>query len=72
MLLAYELIDCFFADILSREGCECLYQVTSALSNVFLSGDYSSVQAKGEPVVALISQAVYGKLEHQFATEFSI
>lgn len=58
LLLAYELTDRFFADILSREGSDRLYQVTSALSNVFLSVKndgvlYSSVQAKGEPVVAL-------------------
>lgn len=74
LLLAYELTDRFFADILSREGSERLYQVTSALSNVFLSGKsdgvlYSSVKAKGEPVVALTPKAVDDKLEHQFATE---
>ena len=77
LLLAYELADRFFADILSREGNERLYQVTSSLSNVFLSGKsdgvlYSSVQAKGEPVVALTTQAVDDKLEHQFATEVLI
>ena len=77
LLLAYELTDRFFADILSREGGDRLYQVTSALSNVFLSGKsdgvlYSSVQAKGEPVVALTPHAVDGKLEHQFATEVLI
>lgn len=77
LLLAYELTDRFFGDILSREGIERLYQVTSALSNVFLSGKsdgvlYSSVQAKGEPVVALTPYAVDGKLEHQVATEVLI
>lgn len=77
LLLAYELTDRFFADILSREGSERLYQVTSALSNVFLSGKsdgvlYSSVQAKGEPVVALIPQAVDDKLDHLFATDVVI
>ncbi len=74
LLLAYELTDRFFADILSRGGSERLYQVTSALSNVFLSGKsdgvlYSSVKAKGEPVVALTPKAVDDKLEHQLATE---
>lgn len=74
LLLAYELTDRFFADILSREGSERLYQVTSALSNVFLTEKcdgvlYSSVKAKGEPVVALKPQVVDDKLEHQFATE---
>ncbi|MBB1398099.1 hypothetical protein [Pseudoalteromonas sp. SG44-8] len=74
LLFAYELTDRFFADILSREGNERLYQVTSALSNVFLTEKcdgvlYSSVKAKGEPVVALKPQAVDDKLDHQFATE---
>lgn len=77
LFLAYELTDRFFADLLSKEGNERLYQVTSALSNVFLSGNsdgvlYSSVKAKGEPVVALTPLAVDAKLEHQFATEVLI
>ncbi|GAA0296058.1 hypothetical protein GCM10009128_13380 [Psychrosphaera haliotis] len=77
LLLAYELTDRFFADILSREGRERLYQVTSALSHVFLSGNsdgvlYSSVKAKGEPVVALTPQAVDDKLDHLFATDVAI
>ena len=77
LLLAYELTDRFFADILSREGNERLYQVTSALSNVFLTEKcdgvlYSSVKAKGEPVVALKPQVVDDKLVHQFATEVLI
>lgn len=77
LLLAYELTDRFFADILSREASERLYQVTSTLSNVFLTEKcdgvlYSSVKAKGEPVVALKPQVVDDKLEHQFATEVFI
>lgn len=77
LLLAYELTDRFFADILSREGNERLYQVTSFLSNVFLTEKcdgvlYSSVKAKGEPVVALKPQVVDDKLVHQFATEVLI
>lgn len=77
LLVAYELTDRFFADILSREGSERLYQVTSALSNVFLTEKcdgvlYSSVKAKGEPVVALKPQVVDDKLAHQFATEVFI
>lgn len=74
LLFAYELTDRFFADILSREGSERLYQVTSVLSNVFLTEKcdgvlYSSVKAKDEPVVALKPQAVDAKLEHQFVTD---
>ena len=77
LLFAYELTDRFFADILSREGSERLYQVTSALSNVFLTEKcdgvlYSSVKAKGEPVVAFKPQVVDDKLDHQFATEVFI
>ena len=77
LLFAYELTDRFFADILSREGNERLYQVTSALSNVFLTDTcdgvlYSSVKAKGEPVVAFKPQVVDDKLDHQFATEVFI
>lgn len=77
LLFAYELTDRFFADILSREGNERLYQVTSALSNVFFTEKcdgvlYSSVKAKGEPVVALKPQVVDDKLEHQFTAEVLI
>lgn len=77
LLLAYELTDRFFADILSRVGSESLYQVTSALSSVFMDGQsdgvlYSSVQAKGEPVVALTPQTVDDKLDHLFATDVVI
>ena len=77
LLLAYELTDRFFADILSRKGNEALYQVTSSLISVFIESDtdgilYSSVQAKGEPVVALTPQAVDDKLDHQFACDVVI
>ncbi|CAB1277309.1 hypothetical protein [Candidatus Nitrosacidococcus tergens] len=79
LLLAYELTDRFFNDILSREGSDALYQVTSHLSSIFI-GDkdktdgllYSSVQAKGEPVVALTPKAVDYKLEHQFVCDVLI
>jgi len=74
LLSAYELTDRFFADILSRKGSENLYRVTSALSSVFLDGKndgvlYSSVEAKGEPVVALVPTAVKAKVEHQFVCD---
>ena len=74
LLSAYELTDRFFADILARKGSESLYQVTSALSPVFLDGKsdgvlYSSVQASREPVVALTPAAVDSKIEHQFACD---
>jgi hypothetical protein len=77
LLTAYELTDRFFADILSRKGNDNLYQVTSALGSVFWAGNsdgvlYSSVEAKGEPVVALTPKAVESKLEHQFACDVMI
>lgn len=77
LLTAYELTDRFFADILSRKGNDNLYLVTSALSSVFLDGNsdgvlYSSVEAIGEPVVALTPSAVDSKLEHQFACDVKV
>ena len=74
LLLAFDLTDRFFADILSRAGSERLYEVTSVLSSIFIDGKadgvlYSSVQAKGEAVVALKPQAVDDKLEHQFVRD---
>lgn len=74
LLSAYELTDRFFADILSRTGSYSLYQVTSALGPLFMDGEcdgvlYSSVQAIGEPVVALLPTAVDSKLEHQFVCD---
>ncbi len=78
LLLAYDLTDRFFADILSRKGSEVLYQVTSVLSSIFMDCSksdgvlYSSVQAKGEPVVALTPKAVDDKLEHQIACDVVI
>ena len=77
MLLAYDLTDWFFADILSRKGSKSLYQVTSTLGSVFMSGNsdgvlYTSVQAKGEPVVALIPSSVDSKIEHQFVCNIMI
>ena len=56
---AYDLTDRFFADILSRKGNKNLYEVTSELGGFFMDGTvdgvlYSSVEAKGEPVVALL------------------
>jgi len=78
LLSAYELTDRFFADVLSRKGTEALYQVTSAVSSVFLDGNscegvlYSSVEAKGEPVVALKPQTVDGKLQHQWVSDIAV
>lgn len=77
LLAAYDLTDRFFADILSRKGNENLYQVTSELGAFFMDGKvdgvlYSSVEAKGEPVVALAPSAVDEKIEHQFVCDISV
>ncbi|PCJ30965.1 MAG: hypothetical protein COA93_11665 [Alphaproteobacteria bacterium] len=78
LLLAYQLTDRFFADILSRKGSVALYQVTSVISSLFLEGStcdgvlYSSVEAKGEPVVALKPLAVDSKLKHKWVCDIKV
>lgn len=78
LLSAYELTDRFFAEILSSKGSEALYQVTSAISSIFFDGDscegilYSSVEAKGEPIVALKPKAVDDKLQHKLVTDIAV
>jgi hypothetical protein len=77
LLSAYELTDRFFSDILSRKSNDNLYQITSSLSSVFIDENsdgvlYSSVEANGEPVVALTPSAVDSKLEHQFACDIKV
>lgn len=81
LLTAYQLTDRFFADILSRKGSERLYEVTSCLCQLFLEDDcvdcvdgvlYPSVEAIGEPVVALKPLAVDKKLEHQWVFQVKV
>jgi len=75
---AYQLTDRFFADVLSRKGSVALYQVTSVISSAILGGDkcdgilYSSVEAKGEPVIALKKSSVDNQLVPQFVVDISI
>jgi hypothetical protein len=77
-LLAYQLCDAFFADVLSREGSDRLYKVTSILSDFFLQSGkadgilYSSVKAKGEPVIAISPSAVNAKVDHVHAKAITI
>lgn len=67
---ANQLCDDFFADVLSRDGNERLYNVTSILGEYFLEGSqvdgiiYTSVKVKGEPVIAISSSSVDSKIEH--------
>jgi hypothetical protein len=79
LLVAYQLTDRFLADIMSRKGSERLYEVTSCASKIMLDDKkqekaidgiiYSSVEAKGEAVVALKPDAVDKMLEHQWVSE---
>lgn len=78
LLSAYQLTDRFFADILSRKGSVSLYQVTSAISSIILAGEicegilYTSVEAEGEPVIALKPSSVDAKLVHQWAVDITV
>lgn len=78
LLYAYQLTDRFFADVLSRKGSVNLYQVTSIISYAILGGSicegilYTSVEAEGEPVVALKPSSVDAKLVHQWAADVNI
>jgi hypothetical protein len=79
LLEAYQLTDRFLADIMSRKGNERLYEVTSCASKIMLDDEqqekaidgiiYSSVEAKGEVVVALKPGAVNNMLDHQWVSE---
>lgn len=75
---AYQLTDRFLADMMSRKGSDRLYEVTSIAGSMMLESQkadgilYSSVQAKGEPVVALLPSAVDDKLQHDKATEVNV
>ena len=77
-LLAYQLCDAFFADVLSREGSDRLYKVTSTLGEYFLEDShvdgiiYTSVKAKGEPVIALSPTAVNAKVDYVKAEAITI
>lgn len=77
-LLAYQLCDAFFADVLSREGSDRLYKVTSTLGEYFLEDSnvdgiiYTSVKAKGEPVIAISPSAVNAKIDHVKAEAITI
>lgn len=77
-LLAYDLCDVFFADVLSRKGSERLYNVTSILSKCFLGGGtadaiiYTSVKVHGEPVIAISPASVDAKIEHTHAEALAI
>ncbi len=78
LMVANQICDAFFSDILRRKHHDRLYKVTSILSSLFLEGNrtdaifYSSVQAEGSPVLAIKPSAVDEKLEHIEALSMSI
>lgn len=75
LLRAYELTDRFFADVMSKQGHDALYQITSEISSFMMVEGlcdgilYESVKAKGEPVIALKRETVDVKIEHELAME---
>jgi hypothetical protein len=77
-LLAYQLCDAFFADVLSREGNDRLYKVTSILGEYFLEDSqvdgiiYTSVKVKGEPVIAINSSSVDLKVDYVKAEAITV
>jgi hypothetical protein len=77
-LIAYQLCDAFFADVLSREGNERLYNITSILAEYFLEDSdvdgiiYTSVKAKGEPVIAIRASSVGAKIDYVKAEAITI
>ncbi len=78
LFVAFQLCDAFFADILNSKESGKLYDITSVLASIFLDGNrsdglfYTSVQAKGSPVVALKTSAIDNKVKHQSAECFEI
>nr|VVV03964.1 hypothetical protein AW0309160_01347 [Aliivibrio wodanis] len=71
VFLAHTLCDAFLSDILRRKENGNLYKVTSKLLNIFTSDDtidgiiYTSVKSEGDPVVALKTSTVDGKMVHK-------
>ncbi|MBL4912812.1 hypothetical protein L2719_05940 [Shewanella schlegeliana] len=78
LFLAYQITDRFLADIMSRRGNDNLYEVTSVIGSMMLEGEkadgilYSSVQATGEPVVAITPKAIDNYFEHIFVTDVQV
>ncbi|MEZ9731193.1 hypothetical protein AB4291_08040 [Vibrio cyclitrophicus] len=78
LLCAYALTDRFFDDLLSRKGTERLYQVTSEVSSLLLHDTschgilYSSVEAKGEAVIALKPEIVDCAIKHINVTQVHV
>jgi len=73
LMVAYQLCDAFFSDILRRHGHGRLYKVTSILASLFLEGGqtdalfYSSVQTEGAAVLAIKPCKIDEKVEHMKA-----
>jgi len=70
LMVAHQICDAFFSDILRRKGNDRLYQVTSVLASLFLEGNridaifYASVQAETSPILAIKPSVIGEKLKH--------
>ena len=83
LLRAYQITDRFLADVMSRQGSERLYEVTSRIANVMLYDKrgvftnvdgilYLSTTANQAPVIALTPKAVDDKIEHKVAMDIKV
>lgn len=78
LLLAIELCDSFFCDILRRKGNDRVYEVTSILSYLYISGKevdgliYPSVETEGFPNVVIRPSSVDDKILHKEVKIFLI
>lgn len=69
-MIALQLCDAFLTDVLTREGNDNLYNVTSIIVNDFLSEErldgiiYPSVKFSGHPNIALKPNCVDKKIQH--------
>jgi hypothetical protein len=78
VFLAHLLCDAFLADILRRNESGNLYKVTSRLFSIFAERPeidgimYTSVKSEGDPVVALKTDSVNTKLQHDSCDSYRI
>lgn len=68
---SYLLSNAFFADIIQRNGCDRLYEVTSTISSILFDDEkvdaivYESVKVKNSPAIAIKPKVVDNSVEHK-------
>lgn len=78
VFLAHVLCDAFLSDILRRRDSGNLYKVTSALFPIYSDSQeidgiiYTSVKSEGDPILAIKTESVDNKLEHEFCDSYLI